>query len=147
MEPEGWELATRAALQIADFILYPEGTDWRRADVVIYVRFVDHEEYENCNEFIESSREQFRAQCPLGDSEIATESLQRVSGFLVEEFRCAGIREEIIAVTDVPDRFVVFSLTAQTGHSIDHSIPVLKEILRSFKWYEMAADQPPSNHE
>ena len=142
IEPEGWKLATRAALQIANFIFYPEGTDWRRADAVIYVRFVRREEAETREGFIEASEARFREECSLIDSEEETPPLrQEISAFLVEELRCRGIREEMIAVTEVPGFFVVFSLSSQTGTSIDQSIPVLKRILQSFSWQETGEEK------
>lgn len=146
MEPEGWELATRAAPQIANFIFHPEEADWRRADTLIFVRFVSREESEKREAFIESSRERFQGECAFVDGDVGTHSLREVSTFLVEEFLCPGTREEILAVTEVPKFFVVFSLSAQAGISVDPSKSVFEKILKSFIWHEAVTNKSNSEN-
>ncbi len=140
LEPEGWQLATRAAPQIANFIFHPEGTDWRRAEAVIYVRIVPREETEKREEFVESSRERFREQCPFFGSEPEAKSSQQVAEFLVEEFRCPSIRQEIMAVREVPRFFLIFSLSGQTETPLEKYIGVFRRILTSLRWHVKSGD-------
>jgi len=141
LEPQGWTLATRAAPQIANFIFHPQGTDWRRAEAVVYVRIVPREESEKAEQFIESSGKRFKEGCVFGDREAKEPLLLGATSFHLVEFRCPGIREEVVAVTAVSGAFVVFTLSVQPGGSIDTLRPVLKSILMSFRWHSMATDR------
>jgi hypothetical protein len=139
VEPAGWRLATRAAPQIANFILHPEGQDWRRAESVIYVRIVPREKDETAQEFLESSDERFRERCPFADGEGRQAVLQEVPGFLVREFLCPGVRDEIVALREVPGAFVVFTLSTGPGGMVEKSALALEKILVSFRWREKVA--------
>lgn len=140
LEPEGWTLATRAAPQIANFIFHPRGTDWRTAEAVVYVRIVPREEAESPEHFIESSGERFKQGCGLGEWETRAPLLSGVTSFQMVEFRCPAVRDEVVAVTDVSGAFVVFTLSVQPGGSIETMRPVLRSILMSFDWQDMARD-------
>jgi len=140
LEPQGWTLATRAAPQIANFIFHPQGTDWRGAEAVVFVRIVPREESEKPEHFIESSGERFKDGCAFGEKKGKDPLLLGRTSFHVVEFRCPGVREEVVAVTDVSGAFVVFTLSVQPGHSIDTLRPVLRSILKSFSWHNIATD-------
>jgi hypothetical protein len=141
VEPLGWKLATRAAPQIANFIFHPEGTDWRRAEAVIFVRIVPRASSETVREFIEVSDKRFRERCPFEDGHDNPGALYEVPGFQIGEYRCPGIRDELLAVTEVPGSFVVFTLSTESEGMVDRSAPVLRKILTSFRWYEKVTEE------
>ena len=137
-EPSGWRLATRAAPQIANFIFHPAGEEWRRAETVIYVRLVSKGVNQSLEGLIETAKESFRERClgSSGDSDVPT--IKEVPGFTIEDFSCFGMHEEVVAFREVPGYFVVFTLAVQPGGSLEESVPVLRQILHSFRWA-----QPP----
>jgi len=141
VEPAGWRLATRAASQVANFIFHPEGQDWRSAESVIYVRIVPREEDETGQGFLELSDKRFREQCPFAGSEERPGFIHEVPGFLVEEFPCPGVRDEVVAIKEVPGAFVVFTLSTDPGGLIETSVLALRKILVSFRWQETLAEE------
>jgi hypothetical protein len=131
-------LSTRAAPQIANFIFHPAGEEWRRADTVIYVRLVSKGADESLDSFIETAKESFRERC-LGSSDDSDfPPIKEVPGFTIEDFSCFGMREEVVAFREVPGYFIVFTLAVQPGGSLENSLPVLRQVLQSFRWA-----QPP----
>ena len=134
VEPPGWLLDTRSAPQVANFIFYPEGGEWRGSDRVIFARFVPRRPEESTGEFLRTDRENFGKQCPLGNDGQAVSPGEAVSGFSLQRFDCPPSKPELVAVRSVPGFFVVFVLVAP-----EDDVPARKAfdaILRSFKWRE-----------
>lgn len=141
LEPEGWELAPRAAPQIATFIFQRKGSNWRRADSVIYVRFVPREADQTVEEFMALNRAQFLEECPFAEDQRSEAPLDAVEGFMTAEFSCSGVREEIVAARASSRLFLVFVLSSRSPSALRVDAPVLRSILSSFKWKEQAPPQ------
>lgn len=137
-EPSGWRLETRAAPQIANFIFHPVGEEWRRADTVIFVRLVPRAGVESLESFVETARENFRERCLGGADNVDRPIVKEVPGFIIEDFSCFGMREEVLAFRQVPGYFVVFTLVVHPGGSLQEAVPVLRQILISFRWREQS---------
>jgi hypothetical protein len=138
VEPDGWRLATRAAPQIANFIFHPVGEEWRRSDRVIFVRLVPRAGVESLESFIESTRGNFRERCLGGSDNLDRPTVREVPGFIIEDFSCFGMREEVLAFRQVPGYFVVFTLAVNPGGSLEEAVPVLRQILISFRWMQQS---------
>ncbi|MEE2839977.1 MAG: hypothetical protein VYC91_05550, partial [Acidobacteriota bacterium] len=54
--------------------------------------------------------------------------------FLVQELSCPGVRDEIVAVTEVPGFFVTFVLSSDQRDSLDGAVLPVREMLSSFEW-------------
>lgn len=135
VEPDGWTLDTRAAPQIANFIFHPRGVDWRRADAVIVSRFISRRSDESLEELSVRSRQEFLESCPFAEDE-KTFHLESVEPFAVEVYHCPGVRKEVVASAPFPGYFVVFALSARDDGGVESALPVLRAILRSFRWFE-----------
>lgn len=145
-QPQGWTLDTRSAPQLANFIFYPEGNDWRKAEAVVYVRFVPKEGSETLEEFVMTSDRDFKESCPFGDDpDEAPVPIPAVERFLTRVYNCPGTRSEVDAVTEVPRFFVVFVLSSDVSEtSKAASVDAFSEIIRSFKWLEIPSVERPS---
>lgn len=138
LEPEGWELVPRAAPQIATFIFQRKGTNWRRSESVIFVRFVPREANQSVEEFMALNRGQFLEQCPFAEDGEMEAPFEAVEDFLTAEFSCTGVREEFVAARAASRFFLVFVLSSGNPSALRADAPVLKRILASFKWNEQA---------
>lgn len=140
MEPEGWELDTGAAPQIANFIFHPKGKDWRRAEALIIARFVRREGDRGIDEFLESSREEFLQACPFGDIKPFEDPRMRsIEPFRIEGYHCPGVRQEVVATASFSRYFVIFSLSSQQPGGAEAALPALVTILSSFEWVDLPA--------
>lgn len=136
-EPEGWELDTGAAPQIANFIFHPRGMDWRRAEALVIARFVHPEDGQTLDGMIEKSRQEFTAACPFGEARpVQDEELTSIEPFKLEEYDCPGVRQEIVAAGSFPRYFVIFSLSSNVEHGVEAALPMFRTILSSFEWVE-----------
>jgi hypothetical protein len=144
-EPDGWMLNTRSAPQIANFIFHPRGVDWRRADSVIFARFVPRLEDETLEDFARQGREKFLAECPFADDRPPPLDLPPVDQFAFEVYHCPGIREEVVAVTAVRRFFVVFALSTQKEGALKEGFGALHQIASSFEWFESEGSKKKPN--
>lgn len=134
LEPAGWKLDTRSAPQLANFILYPEDVDWRRAEAVVYARLIPRSSSESEEEFLAENRERFEKGCPFADPEQDDAPIS-VDRFSIQVYDCPGVRKEIFAITSVPGFFAVFALSLQNGEAEANSLDAFQKIVASFKWF------------
>jgi len=140
MEPEGWELDTGAAPQIANFIFHPKGQDWRRAESLIVARFIRREGSQGLEAFMESSRKEFLDACPFGEAQPYKDAeMASVEPFKLEDYHCPGVRQEVVATGPFSRYFVVFSLSSQQPGGVKAALPALRTILSSFEWVDVPA--------
>lgn len=140
LEPDGWVIDSRAALQIANFIMYRRGDDWRQADTVVFARLVPRSPEEQLKDFVEADRNQYAQGCPFFESQELDWNLSSPHQFLVRAYTCPSVRKEIVAVTRVPRFFVVFALTSQPRARAEAAFPVFQQLLSSFEWIEEAEE-------
>lgn len=133
-QPADWTLDTRSAPQLANFILYPVGTDWRRARTVIFARFASVTDEQTVEEFLQSDRREFLEECPFADSVSKPETRSEIPRFKFQRFRCPGVRDELLALTRVPGFIVTFVLSTQKTDGIDKTTDEFMEVLRYFDW-------------
>ncbi|GAB4232665.1 MAG: hypothetical protein Kow00109_05180 [Acidobacteriota bacterium] len=134
LEPYGWRLDTRAAPQIAHFILYPEtAADWRRAPVVLLARFVPtREPLEN---WLATNRERFQEACPLGEiSEEVPRALARAAKFQVRRYLCPTGRQEWVALRREGRYLLIFSMSARDEGTLESHAGTFAEFLGTFRW-------------
>jgi hypothetical protein len=141
LEPEGWVLDTRAAPQIANFVFHPEGSDWRRSDSNIFVRFIPRRQEGSAKEFWDMNQEGFLEECPFGEEVPCELEGQEDSAFEFRKYICPGVREEIIAVAPVQGYFAMLVLTSKRNHGTADSLEVLNSIAKSFRWYSLESDR------
>ena len=134
-QPQGWILDTRAAPQIAHFVIHPEGTNWRRADVVIYVRFQPGGPDETVQKLLQEDTERFEEDCPYADTPEDV-TLEGAAQFSIRRYFCPGVREEVLAITKLPDFFAAFLMSSQKEGAISNALPTFDAILTSFHWSE-----------
>ncbi len=140
MEPEGWELDTGAAPQIANFIFHPKGQDWRRAESLIVARFIRRDGNQGLEGFMNSSRKEFLDACPFGEVQPYKDAhMSSIEPFKLEDYHCPGVRQELVATGPFSRYFVVFSLSSQQPDGVTAALPALKTILSSFEWVDLPA--------
>lgn len=139
-EPEGWTLETNSARQIANFIFRPVGKDWRRSESLIISRFVPRQRHDTLEGLLTQSREQFLEACPFADEETELGSLDEVAAFSVRVYHCPGVRKEVVAAAAYSSYFVIFALSSGGERGIASALPVFKEILSSFQWFDLPQD-------
>lgn len=142
LEPFGWRLDTRAAPQIAHFILYPEtAADWRRAPVVLLARFVPTGE--TLQSWLATNRERFQEACPLGEiSEEVPRALESAGTFQVRRYLCPTGRQEWVAVRRVGRYLLIFSLSARQESMLEGHAGTFADFLRTFQWSTEASRDP-----
>lgn len=135
LEPEGWQFNFRSASQLAHFILHKAGTNWRKAESVIFVRIIPRQSEEKRSDFIESNEDGIRGACPgameLRDVELGGESS---NDFWVRGYDCLGSRYEVVAIKEVPRFFVLLLLSARSDDALKEALPPYQKILASFDW-------------
>lgn len=136
IEPEGWVLDTRSAPQIANFIFHPVGQDWRRAEAVIFARFIARSDETTLNGFLEENQTQFEEDCPFAEGDMPEFVSEKVNDFELRSYICPGFGNEIVAVKEVPRFFVLFSLNSSMNEGLKGGFPALKQILHSFQWID-----------
>lgn len=144
LEPRGWTLDTGSAPQVANFIIHPEGENWRRAPAVVYVRFVRRQAEDSLEDFVLENRNQFIQFCPFAEEEFSDLPLEPVEPFAIEVYDCPGVRREVVASAALPGYFAVFVLSEQQKGAIEESADVFRRILSSFRFFDVPEPRLPS---
>ncbi|MEE8349691.1 MAG: hypothetical protein V3R94_08985 [Acidobacteriota bacterium] len=143
-EPDGWKIDFGAAVQLANFVMHPASSSWRKSSVVAFGRFTPRGADQKLEAFVDRDAEEFQKTCPF--YEIQELDLKVVSSrkYLVRTHSCPGQRDEIVAVTEVPGFFVTFVLSSNHRDSLESAIPPFKEMLASFHWeVQPSSARPP----
>ncbi len=133
-EPEDWTLDLESAAQIAQFVLTPEGRNWRDSDLVIFGRFVPAGPSETMESFLKADSDQFAQGCKTGKVRDLKWDLDGAQEFQVRSYICPGTQDDVVAVTQLPRFFAVFILSAQLGGDIADGQEPFKEVLSGFRW-------------
>ena len=134
VEPEGWILDTTAAVQLANFILYPNGEDWRSAPSLISVRLEPRRSNQTVEDYVKIISQAFEENCPFG--EYAARESDIDSRFKLFDFNCPKRQQEILAITSVPEFFVNISLSSQRPEILKEHFSALQTVLESFEWQQ-----------
>ncbi len=139
-EPAGWTIDVGSAIQVANFVMHPEGTQWREADVVAFSRFFPRNQGEELENFLQSELAGQEVLCPKLsvsdlhlDLELNPETQTRPS-VVAKSCDCPGGKQEVVAFTEVPDYFVIFVLSARDEASISKALPTFQQLISSFRW-------------
>ncbi len=139
-EPAGWTIDVGSAIQVANFVMHPEGTQWREADVVAFSRFFPRSQDEDLEKFLQSELAGQEVLCPkleISDLHLnlelnpETRSRPRV---VAKTCDCPGGKQEVVAFTEVTDYFVIFVLSARDEASISKALPTFRQLISSFRW-------------
>lgn len=133
-EPEGWIVDNESAIQIANFVMYPQGMTWRQAEVIVLGRFVEKQKSETLQKFIEGEVDHIEENCPFLEIKDSTLELAGDYKFVVKSQNCPGQRHEVVAFTELPDYFGVFILSAKRKGLIEDALPPYREMLESLQW-------------
>lgn len=142
-EPDGWLVDLESAIQIAQFVVYPAGSNWRQAPQAIFGRFVDRRREQTLESFVSSERKRFTERCPffeIHDLDLREDSPYR---FIVKSYQCPGVRHEVVAITEVPEFFVVFVLSGNSPEGLEEGKAPLKELISSFRWRSYGKESQP----
>jgi len=143
-EPDGWNIDFGAASQLANFVMHPAGTSWRKSPVVVFGRFTPRNSQETLESFQEKDAKELENACPfyeIRDLDLDVKGLRR---FLVREHSCPSVRDEIVAVTEVPGFFVTFVLSSDRRDSLQSALSPFQEMLSSFDWMSQPGPARPS---
>jgi hypothetical protein len=138
LEPEGWELDTRSAPQLANFIFYPEGVNWRDSDAIVFARLIPRSSEESVEEFSAQNRIRFEEGCPFAEPEQKESLPLAVDRFAIQVYDCPGVRKEIVAITSIPGFFAVFALSLQNLEVEAGALESFEKIVDSFRWFPKA---------
>ena len=139
-EPAGWTIDVGSAIQVANFVMHPEGTQWREADVVAFSRFFPRNQDEDLEKFLQSELAGQEVLCPkleISDLHLnlelnpETRTRPRV---VAKSCDCPGGKREVVAFTEVTDYFVIFVLSARDEASISKALPTFRQLISSFRW-------------
>ncbi|MFQ5738433.1 MAG: hypothetical protein ACE5JX_05430 [Acidobacteriota bacterium] len=145
-EPDEWVIDVRSAAQLANFVMYEKGTTWRNSPTVVFGRIVRRGEDETLIDFIEQSQAEFQGRCPLPKTRELDLGLEGAPTFLARSYICPGMRGEIVAITEVPHYFAMFSLAADKEQSLENSLKPFKEMLSGFRWLGRPSQRRPPSH-
>ncbi len=153
-EPSGWTIDVGSAIQVANFVMHPEGTQWREADVVAFSRFFPRNQDEDLENFLQSELAGQEVLCPKLeisdldlDLELNPETRERPR-FVAKSCTCPGGKQEVVAFTEVTDYFVIFVLSARDEASVSQALPTFQQLISSFRWLgrpRSAVESPRSN--
>ena len=139
-EPAGWTIDVGSAIQVANFVMHPEGTHWREADVVAFSRFFPRSQDEDLEKFLQSELAGQEVLCPKLeisdlhlDLELNPETRTRPR-VVAKSCDCPGGKQEVVAFTEVPDYFIIFVLSARDGASVSEVLPIFRQLISSFRW-------------
>lgn len=139
-EPAGWTIDVGSAIQVANFVMHPEGTQWREADVVAFSRFFPRNRDEDLEKFLQSELAGQEVLCPQLeisdlhlDLELSPETRSRPR-VVAKSCACPGGKQEVVAFTKVPDYFIIFVLSARAGASVSEALPIFQQLISSFRW-------------
>ncbi len=139
-EPPGWTIDVGSAIQVANFVMHPEGTHWREADVVAFSRFFPRNQDEELENFLQSELAGQEVRCPkLEISDLHLDvALNPGTGdrprVVAKSCACPGGKQEVVAFTEVTDYFVIFVLSAPDAASISKALPTFRQLVSSFRW-------------
>jgi len=142
-EPDGWEIEFGAASQIANFVMHPAGSSWRESPVVAFGRLTPRTSQETLESFVGRDTEELQKACPFYEAKDLDLDLKGFRRFLVRDFSCPGVRDEIVAVTEVPGFFVTFVLSSDRRDLLDGAVSPFREMLSSFEW--VSREVPPAS--
>ena len=139
-EPAGWTIDVGSAIQVANFVMHPEGTHWREADVVAFSRFFPRTQDEDLENFLQSELAGQEVLCPKLeisdlhlDLELNAETRERPR-VVAKSCVCPGGKQEVVAFTEVTDYFVIFVLSARDEASVSKALPTFRQLISSFRW-------------
>lgn len=139
-EPSGWTIDVGSAIQVANFVMHPEGTQWREADVVAFSRFFPRNQDEDLENFLHSELAGQEVRCPKLeisdlnlDLALNPEARERPR-IVAKSCACPGGKQEVVAFTEVTDYFVIFVLSARDAASISKALPTFQQLISSFRW-------------
>ena len=133
-EPDGWTIDAQSAAQLANFVMYAEGSDWRQTEVLAFGRLVERGPEESLQEFGELELIRFQQHCPelkISDSDLESTSLRP---FFAKFCRCPGGKQEIVVFSETPGFFAIFVLSSNDGKALTRSLPPFEELVSSFRW-------------
>jgi len=139
-EPAGWTINVGSAVQVANFVMHPEGTQWREAEVVAFSRFFPRSQDEDLEKFLQSELAGQEVLCPKLeisdlplDVDLSPEARSQPR-VVAKSCACPGGKHEVVAFTEVTDYFVIFVLSARDGASISEALPTFQQLISSFRW-------------
>ena len=139
-EPSGWTIDVGSVIQVANFVMHPEGTQWREADVVAFSRFFPRNQDEDLENFLQSELAGQEVRCPKLeisdlrlDLELNPETRKRPR-VVAKSCACPGGKHEVVAFTEVTDYFVIFVLSGRDEASISEALPTFQQLISSFRW-------------
>ena len=139
-EPAGWTIDVGSAVQVANFVMHPEGTHWREAAVVAFSRFFPRSQDEDLEKFLQSELAGQEVLCPKLeisdlrlDVDLNPENRSRPR-VVAKSCACPGGKQEVVAFTEVTDYFVIFVLSARDEASISRALPTFQTLISSFRW-------------
>ena len=133
-EPDGWTIDARSAAQLANFVMYAEGSDWRQTEVLAFGRLVERGPEESLQEFGELELIRFQQYCPelkISDSDLGSTSLRPS---FAKSCRCPGGKQEIVVFSETPGFFAIFVLSSHDRKALTRSLPPFEELVSSFRW-------------
>ena len=142
-EPEGWKIDFGTASQIANFVMHTAGSSWRNSPVVACGRLTPRTPQESLESFVGRDADEFEKACPFYEARDLDLALKGFRKFLIRELSCPGVRDEIVAVTEVPGFFVTFVLSSDRRDSLDEAVSPFREMLSSFDW--VSWEVPPTS--
>ena len=143
-EPDGWKIDFGGASQLANFVMHPAGSSWRNSPVVAFGRFSPRSSQETLESFVEKDAEELQKTCPFYEIRNLDLDLKGLRKFLVREHSCPSVRDEIVAITEVPGFFVTFVLSSDHRDSLQSAVVPFREMLSSFDWVSQQAPTKPS---
>ena len=133
-EPDGWIIDARSAAQLANFVMYVDGSDWRETEVLAFGRLVERGPEESLQEFGELELIRFQQLCPemkISDSGLELTGLRPV---FAKSCGCPGGKQEIVVFSEAPGFFAIFVLSSNDGKALTRSLPPFQELVSSFRW-------------
>lgn len=139
-EPAGWSIDVGSAIQVANFVMHPEGTQWREAEVVAFSRFFPRNQDEDLENFLQSELAGQEVLCPkleIRDLRLELElnpETRKRPNVVAKSCACPGGKQEVVAFTEVTGYFVIFVLSARDEASISKALPIFQQLISSFRW-------------
>ncbi len=133
-EPDGWIIDARSAAQLANFVMYADGSDWRQTEVLAFGRLVERGPEESLQEFGELELIRFQQQCPelkISDSDVEFTGRRPV---FAKSCRCPGGKQEIVVFSEAPGFFAIFVLSSNDDTALTRSLSPFQELVASFRW-------------
>ena len=147
-EPQGWLIDVESAVQVANFVMYPEGTRWREAKVMAFSRFFRRNGDENLKQFLHSQLAEQVVRCPALKIKSLNLNLKAASHpkIIAKSCTCPGKKREVIALTETSDYFAIFVLSARDHQAVSNALPSFQELLSSFQWLGNSSPSIDSNN-